>query len=74
MTNPVYASNNTFEYFVLEGLRAPYARQMTIDYLKSRFRYYEGQAGALWELENKRELTQAEKVRQQYYREHPSYE
>lgn len=52
-----------FWNFVKESFRIPYTRQLTIEFLKNRFRYYNFQAGRLWELSQKRKLTQAEELR-----------
>lgn len=49
--------------FVKGSFRIPCTRQIAIEFLRNTFRYYEGQAGKLWELSQKRKLTQAEELR-----------
>lgn len=62
-------------YEILNSIRLGCAdastRDIAIEYLK--IRYYEFQAGHLWILSEKRELTQAEKVRPAYYEQHPNH-
>ena len=63
------SEDKLFKEFVIAALTTSYTRQQTINFLKSRYRYYEGIAGALSKLRDKRVLTQAEELRRQTYNE-----